>query len=454
MQSKNTFIEGKILSPLLKFAIPILFAIFLQAMYGAVDLLVVGQFGSATDVSAVATGSQIMQTVTSIISGIAMGTTIILGQKLGERKEEEAGEVVGTSIFIFIIIGILITALMFVVAKPFSVLLQAPPEAFDKTVQYVLICSAGAIFIVAYNVTGSIFRGMGNSKMPLITVAIACVVNIVLDLVFVAVFHMETAGAALATIIAQAVSVVLSIIIIKKQGLPFRFHKKDIKYCPKYVKAILKMGSPIALQDALVSISFLAITAVINSMGLIASAGVGVAEKLCMFIMLVPSAFMQAMSAFVAQNIGARQYKRAKKAMGYGMLISFAVGAVMGYLSFFHGEILSAMFAKDQQVILASADYLRAYAIDCLLVSFLFCFMGYFNGCGKTLFVMTQGIVGAFLVRIPFSYLMSKTAGVTLFRVGLATPASTIVQIILCIIYFIVVNKKIAKELVEDRILI
>lgn len=442
MQNKNTFTEGKILSPLLKFAIPILFAIFLQAMYGAVDLLVVGQFGSATDVSAVATGSQIMQTITSIISGIAMGTTIILGQKLGERKEEEAGEVVGTSIFIFVIIGILITAIMFVAAKPFSVLLQAPPEAFDKTVQYVLICSTGAIFIVAYNVTGSIFRGMGNSKMPLITVAIACVVNIVLDLVFVAIFHMETAGAALATVIAQAVSVVLSIIIIKKQGLPFKFHKKDIKCCPKYVKAILKMGSPIALQDALVSISFLAITAVINSMGLIASAGVGVAEKLCMFIMLVPSAFMQAMSAFVAQNIGARQFKRAKKAMGYGMLISFVVGGVMGYLSFFHGEILSAIFAKDPKVILASADYLRAYAIDCLLVSFLFCFMGYFNGCGKTLFVMTQGIIGAFLVRIPFSYLMSKTAGVTLFRVGLATPASTVVQIILCVIYFALLNKE------------
>lgn len=446
MENKNTFTEGKILSPLLLFAMPILFAIFLQAMYGAVDLLVVGQFGSATDVSAVATGSQIMQTITSIISGIAMGTTIILGQKLGERKDEKAGQVVGASIYLFIIIGILFTVIMFLVAKPFSILLHAPVEAFDKTVQYVRICSAGSVFIVAYNVTGSIFRGMGNSKMPLITVAIACVVNIFLDLLFVAVFHMETAGAALATVIAQAVSVIISILIIKRQGLPFRFKRKYIKCHPQYIKAILKMGSPIALQDALVSISFLAITAILNSMGLIASAGVGVAEKLCMFIMLVPSAFMQAMSAFVAQNIGAKQFKRAKRAMAYGMLISFAVGALMGYFSFFHGDVLSAIFAKDSQVILASADYLRAYAIDCLLVSFLFCFMGYFNGCGKTMFVMVQGIVGAFLVRIPFSYLMSKTTGVTLFRVGLATPASTIVQIILCVIYFSWLNRKVSKN--------
>ena len=225
--------------------------------------------------------------------------------------------------------------------------------------------------------------------------------------------------------------------------LPFTLRLKDIRFRKRIIKKILCLGIPVALQDLLVSISFLVILAIVNSLGLIASAGVGVAEKLCAFIMLVPSAYMQAMSAFVAQNIGAEKYGRAKKALLYGILSSLAAGVVMGYLSFFQSDILSAIFANDAQVIAASSDYLRAYSIDCLLTSFLFCFAGYFNGCGKTFFVMLQGIIGAFCVRIPVSYFVGRIAGISLFYIGLATPASTIVQIILCAAYFIILNKKI-----------
>ena len=186
-----------------------------------------------------------------------------------------------------------------------------------------------------------------------------------------------------------------------------------------------------ALQDVLVSISFLAIAAIVNGLGVIASAGVGVAEKLCGFIMLVPSAFGQSMSAFVAQNIGARRVGRAKRAMLYGMGASLCCGVVLAWLSFFHGDLLAGLFARDDAVIRAAADYLRAYAIDTLLTSILFCFIGYFNGRGSTAFVMAQGIVGAFLVRIPVSLLMSRREPVSLFQVGLATPCSTVVQIVL-----------------------
>ena len=296
-------------------------------------------------------------------------------------------------------------------------------------------------FIVAYNLLGSIFRGLGNSRLPLISVSIACLVNIAGDLLLVGVFHMASAGAAIATVFAQAVSVVLSILIIRKQKLPFAFRKESVRYDRQLAGRVVKLGFPIAFQDVLVSISFLVISAIVNTLGVIPSAGVGVAEKLCGFVLLVPSAYGQAMSAFVAQNIGARRPERAKRALAYGILTSLGVGVFLAYFSFFHGDLLAGVFSRDREVVLAAADYLRAYAIDCLLVSFMFCMTGFFNGCGRTAFVMFQGIAGAFGVRIPVSYLMSHLVPVSLFKIGLATPASTLLQILLCGIYLKVLNR-------------
>lgn len=442
MNESHNFTEGKILSPLLKFALPVLAALFLQTMYGAVDMLVVGQFADASHVSAVSTGSWLMQLITSFVVGIAMGTTILLGRRLGEGKPEEAGRIIGASTVLFAVIGIVITALMEFFAVPIAGIMQTPPEAFEATVMYVRICSAGSVFIVAYNVLGSIFRGIGNSRMPLITVAIACVFNIAGDLLLVGVFHIATAGAAIATVLAQALSVVISLWIIRRQPLPFTICRKDFGWDPGRMAQVFRLGFPIALQDVLVSISFLTITAIVNSLGVIASAGVGVAEKLCGFIMLVPSAFNQSMAAFVSQNMGAGKPGRAKKALLYGIGVSLAVGVLMAYFSFFHGDLLAGIFARDREVIGAAADYLKAYAIDCLLVSVMFCMIGYFNGCGRTTFVMLQGITGAFLVRIPVSFFMSRIVPVSLFKIGLATPCSSIVQILLCVGYFVWVEKR------------
>ncbi len=442
--NKN-FTEGKILSPLIGFALPVLLALFLQAMYGAVDLLVVGRFGTAADVSAVSTGSQIMQTVTFMIEGISMGITVLAGQKIGEGDKAAAGRAIGGGITLFVFIAAAFTAVMLVCAAPLAALMRAPEQAFDLTVTYISRCSAGMVFIVGYNLIGSIFRGIGNSKIPLMTVAIACVFNMIGDLVFVAGFKMGVGGAALATVLAQALSVLLSLLIIRRVKLPFKLCAEDLKPRAATVGRILFLGVPIALQDLLVSISFLVILAIVNSLGLIASAGVGVAEKLCAFIMLVPSAYMQSMSAFVAQNIGAGKYKRAKTALFYGILSSLAVGVVMAYVSFFHGDTMSTLFSKDGQVIDAAASYLKAYSFDCILTSFLFCFSGYYNGCGRTMFNMAQGVFGAFCVRIPVSYFVSRIPGVPLFYIGLATPASTVVQIMICAVYFVILERRSAR---------
>lgn len=431
MKRTESFIEGPILGPLLRFTFPVLLALLLQAMYGAVDLMVVGQFGQPADVSAVSTGSQVMHTVTALITGLSMGATVLLGQKLGEGKPEEGGKVLGSAIALFAAVALILTAAMLWAANPMARLMQAPAEAFAQTVVYVRICSGGAVFIVAYNVLGAMFRGLGDSRTPLLTVTIACVVNIAGDLLLVGPCGLGVAGAALATVLAQAVSVALSLLFIRRKGLPFAFSVRDICFEPRHTRRILRLGTPVALQDVLVSVSFLAIAAIVNSLGVIASAGVGVAEKLCGFIMLVPSSFGQSLSAFVAQNIGAGKRDRAKRAMLYGMGASLCCGVVLAWLSFFHGDLLAGLFARDGEVIGAAADYLRAYAIDTLLTSILFCFIGYFNGRGNTAFVMVQGIVGAFLVRIPVSLFMSRLEPVSLFRVGLATPCSTVVQIML-----------------------
>lgn len=441
MKKMTSLTEGNILRSLIRFAVPVVFALFLQALYGGVDLLVVGQFSYTADVSGVATGSMLLQTVTMIITGMTMGITILVGEKIGEKRPKEAGDAIGGGICLFAVFAVVLTVILVGGAEQIAYLMHAPEQAFYQTVVYIRICGAGAVFIVAYNVLGGVFRGIGDSKTPLLTVMIACVVNIVGDLLLVAVFGMGAAGAALATVAAQGISVFLSFLIIKGKKLPFQFTRKTIRFHKKIIKTELRLGTPVALQELLVGISFLVIQMIVNTFGVIASAGVGVAEKVCMFLMLVPSAYMQSMSAFVAQNMGAGNPVRAKQALKCGIATSLAVGVLMAYFAFFHGNILSGIFSNDIQVIEASHSYLKAYAIDCMLTPFLFCFTGYYNGCEKTVFVMLQGIVGAFCVRIPIVYFVSRISGVTLFEIGLGTPASSLVQIILCLIMFLSIEK-------------
>ena len=415
----NDFTSGAILSKLLKFMLPVLFAMFLQAMYGAVDLLVVGQFGSTADVSAVSTGSQIVTTLTNLIVSFSMGITVAVGQRIGQKRPKEAAKTIGTGLIVFAITGLVFTFISVIGAPALATAMQAPKEAFHITSNYIRICGGGFLVITAYNLLGSIFRGLGDSKTPLIAVGIACVFNIIGDLVFVSVFHLGAEGAALATVIAQLISVLISFIMIRRTKLPFEFHKSDIKLDRSFASVIFHIGTPIALQDFLVSISFLFLMAIVNRIGVTASAGVGVAQKVCVFIMLVPLAFMQSMTAFVAQNYGAGMIKRAQKALKTGIAVSFAFGVAMFLITFFRGDILAGIFSQESDTVKAAFDYLKAYAIDCLQTCFLFCFIGYYNGIEKTRFVMIQGICGAFLVRIPVAFLMQHFGNGSLFLIGI-----------------------------------
>lgn len=428
------FTKGKIMKSLVLFAGPVLFAMFLQALYSAADLLIVGKFATKADVSGVAIGSQLLTTLTNMIVSFATGATIYLGQKIGEKKAHEGGEIIGNAILFFGVMGLIMSIALPLLSSPLAHLLNAPKESFMQTKHYIMICGAGAIMIVAYNVLGAIFRGIGDSTTPLITVAIAATINVFGDILLVDGFHMGAAGAAIATVTSQTISVIISLFMIKGRPMPFTMTRHDIRFKKNVTKQIIVFGLPIALQDFLVSMSFLFILAIVNTLGVTASAGVGVAEKVCAFLMLVPSAFMQSMSSFVAQNKGAGKVDRAIKGVKMAIGFSSLLGFVMFFLSFFHGQLLGSIFSSDSSVIAACAQYLKAYGIDCLLTCFLFCLVGFFNGMGRTTFVMIQGLIGAFLMRIPVAFIMSRTFG-NLFAIGLAIPASTLVQIILCLIY-------------------
>lgn len=440
MNDKADFTQGSILKKLVFFMMPVLGALILQAAYGAVDLLVVGRFGSTSGLSAVSTGSQVLNLVTFVVIQFAMGITVLIARYLGEKKTQQIGAVIGGAVVVFALISIGLFIIMVCFARPISVLMQAPAEAVDLTSQYVRICGSGIFFIVAYNLMAAIFRGLGDSKSPLLFVLVACIVNVIGDLVLVAGLHKDAAGAALATVMAQALSVVFAVVLLLKKELPFAIKKSDFRFNPQ-CKKFLKIGLPLALQECLTQLSFLALCAFVNRLGLEASSGYGVACKIVNFAMLVPSALMQSMASFVSQNVGAGKTKRAKKSMFTGIGVGLAVGFFVFLLVLFKGDVLAGFFSTDAGVVQKGYDYLKGFALETIVTAVLFSMVGYFNGNNKTLWVMAQGLIQTLLVRLPLAYFMSIQPNASLTKIGLAAPVSTIVGIILNIGFFLYLER-------------
>ena len=438
---KSDFTQGSILKKLVAFMIPVLGALILQAAYGAVDLLVVGRFGSTSGLSAVSTGSQVLNLVTFVVTQTAMGITVLIARYLGEKRTEQIGAAIGGAAVVFTIISVILFVVMVGFAHPISILMQAPTEAVDLTATYVRICGGGIFFIVAYNLLSAIFRGLGDSKSPLLFVLVACIINIFGDLALVAGLHMDAAGAAIATVAAQACSVVFAIVILLKKQLPFTIKKQDFRLNPQCQK-FLEIGLPLALQEFLTQVSFLALCAFVNRLGLEASSGYGVACKIVNFAMLVPSALMQSMASFVSQNVGAGKIKRAKQSMFTGIGVGLTVGCLIFALVMLKGDVLSGFFSTDAAVIQNGYAYLKGFAPETLVTAVMFSMVGYFNGNNKTVWVMTQGMIQTLLVRLPFAYIMSIQPNASLTMIGLAAPVSTTVGIILNVGFYLYLNRK------------
>lgn len=438
------FTQGSILKKLSRFMLPILGALVLQAAYGAVDLLVVGRFGTTSGLSAVSTGSQVLNLVTFVVTQFAMGITVLIARYLGEKKPQYIGQVIGGGAVVFALMAAVLFVVLVGFARPIAVLMQAPAEAVVQTTGYVRICGAGIFFIVAYNVLSAIFRGLGDSRSPLLFVLVACIVNIVGDLVLVAGFHLDAAGAALATVAAQAVSVVCAIGMLLKKQLPFQLKKADFRLNPQCRK-FLEIGLPLALQEFLTQLSFLVLCAFVNRLGLEASSGYGVACKIVNFAMLIPSSLMQSMASFVSQNIGAGSKKRAKQSMFTGIGIGLVFGCAVFALVWCKGDVLSSAFSTDAAVVANAFAYLKGFAPETIVTAILFSMVGYFNGNDKTLWVMIQGLVQTLLVRLPLAYFMSIQPNASLTKIGLAAPVSTAVGIVLNVGFYLYLNHKEAR---------
>lgn len=439
--SRSDFTQGSILGKLVPFMLPILGALILQAAYGAVDLLVVGRFGTTSGLSSVSTGSQVLNLVTFVITQSAMGITVLIARYIGEKKQQQIGALIGGSIVVFAMISAVLFVVMIVFSRPIAVLMQAPAEAVSLTSMYVKICGGGIFFIVAYNLLAAIFRGLGDSKSPLIFVAVACVVNIAGDLILVAGLHLDAAGAAIATVFAQAVSVVFALLLLFKRNLPFTIKKSDFRI-NEYCNRALKIGLPLALQECLTQISFLALCAFVNKLGLEASSGYGVACKLVNFAMLIPSALMQSTASFISQNVGAGNEKRAKKTMFTGIGVGLTIGLIVFVFIMFKGDLLTGIFTTDEVVIQKGYNYLRGFASETIVTAVLFSMIGYFNGHDKTVWVMLQGLIQTLLVRLPLAYYMSIQPDASLTKIGFAAPVATMFGIVLNIIFYIYCNRK------------
>ena len=416
-----------------RFTVPFFFSTLLQTLYGTVDTFTVGKFATTASVSAVATGAQVLSLMTFLAYGLSTGATVLLGQAVGAGDEKRSARIVGNSIIDFSLISLLFLVLMLLLYPLMLRLLNIPPEAEKEARAYCLICTFGIPLIIGYNTVGAILRAIGDSKRPLLFVAVACVFNIVGDFVLTGVFKMGAAGVAIATIAAQGISFIYSLLYIMKKGMGFAFHVSDIRVDKETTLQIFKVGLPMGLQSILVNLSFMFITAIINAMGLSASAAMGIGDKIINIAFLIQNSVSAALSIVVAQNFGAGNYERASDAVKMSIAVCVIIELLFCVFCEIKPHVFPSLFTNDMEVIDMAGRYMMAYSIDGVLTSISFCLSGYLNGCGRTTSNMIQNLIATFLGRVPATFLFSRLPNTNLFLIGLAAPVSTLMSIVMLI---------------------
>ena len=433
---------GSVWKGIVFFSLPYLLSYFLQTLYGMADLFIIGQFEGVASTTAVSVGSQVMHMLTVMLVGLAMGTTVTIGQAIGGKNKKQAAINIGNSVTLFMALSIVLSVVLLFLVKPIVAVMSTPAEAVTGTVTYLTICFIGIPFITAYNIISSIFRGMGDSKSPMYFIAVACVFNIALDYLFMGALHMGPAGAALGTTLSQTISVILALTVILKKDMGISVSRADFRPRRQNLKRILQIGVPICCQDGLIQVAFILITIIANRRGLTDAAAVGIVEKFISFLFLVPSSMLSTVSALGAQNIGARKPKRAREVLRYAIMIAAGFGVIVTILIQFAAEPVVRMFTTDQAVIAAGGQYLRGYIFDVIFAGVHFSFSGYFCACGRSGLSFLHNIIAIALVRVPGVYLTSRLFPATLLPMGLATATGSLLSVVICVIAFLVILKK------------
>ncbi|MFR6336197.1 MAG: MATE family efflux transporter [Oscillospiraceae bacterium] len=433
---------GSVFGNIVRFSLPYLFSYFLQTLYGMADLFIIGQYADASGTTAVSVGSQVMHMLTLMIVGLAMGATVTIGQAVGARDQKRAARYTGNTMTLFLVLSVAVTGLLLALARPIAAVMSTPAEAVSGTVAYLRICFLGVPLITAYNIIASVFRGLGDSKRPMYFIAVACAVNIALDYLFIGALHMGPAGAALGTTLAQAVSVAVSLAVMRSARGGIALTRDDFRPQRAVMGRILRIGVPIALQDGLIQIAFLFITVIANRRGLTDAAAVGIVEKIISFLfLLVPSSRLSTVSALGAQNIGAGKPRRALQTLWYAIAVAFGFGVLISVVIQFVAEPVVALFTHDAAVVAAGGPYLRGYILDCCFAGVHFCFSGYFCAIGRSELSFVHNITAVVLVRVPGAYLTSRYFPATLLPMGLATAAGSLLSVIICVIAFLVLRR-------------
>lgn len=434
--------KGSVWKNVVYFSLPYLLSYFLQTLYGMADLFITGQFNGTDSITAVSIGSQVMHMLTVMIVGLAMGATVNIAQAVGANRKVDAGRIVGNTVVLFMIVAVVLTGVLLVLVRPIVSVMSTPEAAVDGAVKYLTICFIGIPFITAYNIISSIFRGLGDSKQPMYFVAIACVVNIILDYIFIGGLGMGPAGAALGTTISQAVSVAVSLFVILKRNAGIPMKKGYFRPRKEIMGPILRVGLPVSLQDGFIQIAFLLITVIANRRGLTDAAAVGIVEKIISFLFLVPSTMLSTVSALAAQNIGAGMHDRAAQTLKYAVTICTTFGLVIAVLIQFFAEPVVALFDSSPEVVLAGGQYFRGYVWDCVFAGVHFSFSGYFCAYGKSEISFLHNVLSIVLVRIPGAYMMSMLFPANLMPMGFAAAAGSMLSVIVCIIAFFILMRK------------
>ena len=438
---------GSVFKNVIIFSLPYLLSYFLQTLYGMADLFIIGQFEGVASTTAVSIGSQVMHMITVMLVGLAMGTTVSIGQAIGSKDKKRVAEGIGNTVILFMGVALVLMIVLLLLTKPIVTVMSTPQEAVMGTISYLTICFIGIPFITAYNIISAIFRGMGDSKSPMYFITIACVANIVLDYVFIGGLHLGPAGAALGTTCAQVISVMISLVMIIRQREKFSLSRKDFRPNRNVMGQILKIGIPIALQDGFIQVAFMIITIIANQRGLNDAAAVGIVEKIISFLFLIPSSMLSTVPALGAQNIGAGKRQRANETLRYAVMITVGFGIIVGIFMQFFASPVVALFtdasdASGAEGVRLGGQYLRGYVWDCMFAGIHFSFSGYFCACGKSGISFLHNIIAITLVRIPGVYLTSTLFPDTLFPMGLATAAGSLLSAIICVVAFTILNGK------------
>ena len=440
MRSRN-LTNGSILGNIVSFSLPYLLSYFLQTLYGLADLFVVGQYCEVSSTTAVSVGSQVMHMLTVIVIGLAMGTTVNTAQSVGANDEQRIRKVVGNTITLFLVFSLVLATGLIGWVDGIVSLMSTPVEAVVETTSYLTICFVGIPFIVAYNIIASIYRGMGDSKTPMYFIAIACVVNIALDYLLIGHFSMGAAGAALATVLSQTVSVLVALMVMGRNRSGIRINRADLKPQREVMGKLLNVGVPVALQDGFVQIGFVVIMIIANQRGVIDAAAVGIVEKFIGILFLVPSAMLSTVSTVCAQNLGAGKIDRAIRMlwMANGIVVGFGICCAFFFQTY--PEMAVSLFTDDAQVIVQGCEYLRGYVWDCVFAGIHFCFSGFFCACGWSVVSFAHNAISIVVARVPLAYLASILYPATLFPMGLATVTGSVLSALICVVVFVWMKK-------------